>query len=405
MIMEATVSDCGYGAHFGYAYFDFCTDNAPTANINMPSSFCINDSVWFDADSSLKETMYKVNLMACDSLGNIDTTKTATQLYVGKQVGHYNLSALINDTMANIDNIKWECGQYYKLILAVGNECTPWALDSNVFSITCPAKALAGPDRCCDPPPIYLGDSSRSGYTYSWTPTTFLQSPSSYVTLCSPTGAVVYPLTYYLTVNAGSCQATDTVRVFCDPIACSIIFDTSGCANKIFFDGANTTYSQIAWNISDITISNSQKQTKTFVGDTLRYNPADGHYAKVKYTISNPCGSIVDSFTLGNKGYVSGDTMICGNAIGTNVDSLVIYEKHKNFGDSFTFGHATEWRIMVLGGWGSIFSWIAGKRQPDLYAAHGYGDPVYGIRNGLFIGKEPIIVAVMRDLSGKVYII
>jgi gliding motility-associated-like protein len=90
-----------------------------------------------------------------------------------------------------------------------------------LFRIQCPPLADAGPDRtvcCCGPLKLQIGSPAVPGLTYSWSPTTGLDDPTS----SSPTidfstfngTNIAFPSVYEVTVtDAFGCTAKDSVFI------------------------------------------------------------------------------------------------------------------------------------------------------------------------------------------------
>lgn len=207
--------DCKENGHFGYGYVDGLCDALPAI-----ASFTLNKSVFcdngvhlmMDGTASQGEDRYYIEIAeSYDPAGNsINSNNVISGWTLGQQAGVEDLDNWLNDHGA-----KWKCDTWYKIKLAVMNECALWNEQSRMVFYQCP-HIDAGPDnqRCClDPAGQFtIGTPAIAGYTYNWT-----SNPAGFTS--SSATNTVWPATsteYTLTVTDGSngCKAKDDVDIF-----------------------------------------------------------------------------------------------------------------------------------------------------------------------------------------------
>lgn len=196
----------------GYTYGQilFMDDFSITAPPLVPSltgatSFCIGSPLTFNG-SMLQgiAANHFWEIIESDASGNpVSGGYVWSSWYSGNPSGTYTFPAL-----------PLVCNKYYKVKLAVGNACIPWAETSHVIYLNCLPTANAGPDvTICNGGCTTIGvDPGFIKFTnYTWTSNAGIVGNSAQITVCPTTTT-----TYTLTVNntKTGCSATDVVTVF-----------------------------------------------------------------------------------------------------------------------------------------------------------------------------------------------
>lgn len=175
-------TDCGFTAHFGYAYVDvntecqsafigaaYCPDDTA---VNVVAPFGYQTYSWWKSDFSV-------------FYGNSQTLNFTPPPPSGTQV------AVILDPFS-------------------GYGCKDTLYADLLDTLT--VFANAGPDRLsCEKTPVQIGVNPTPGFVYSWSPTTNLSNPN----ISNPIATPSVTTTYVLTVRnfGGGCLTTDTVTV------------------------------------------------------------------------------------------------------------------------------------------------------------------------------------------------
>jgi len=179
-----------------------------------------------------------------------------------------------------------------------------------------------------------IGTASTAGYTYSWSPSTGLSSPSSSnptVTLTNNTGAPIVQ-TYVVTTSLGSCTSTDTVQVTVRP-------------NPVSNAGAN----QLLCSGSSVQIGGAST-----TGYTYSWTPATGLN---NTTISNPTVTITNNGTTTNTATYVVTTTLNGCS---STDTVVVTSAPQptaNAGPDVTFCSGQSANIGTSGTAGFNYSW------------------------------------------------
>ncbi len=302
ILIEGFAANCERKGHIAYGYMDFCADNTVTPSFTCKSIYCMGDSLNIDATATLNEHNYFISIEESDQWWGRNAS-TQISKWFGGQAGKYDLRNLYTDPLANPNKLVFKCNTYYRVKVAAVNGCSSWNELVKLIYISCPAKGLAGPDKCCDHPPIVLGSTSIATFTYQWQPTQYLTTPTmSTTTFVPPTPPPTYPRTYYLYVtDTNHCTTIDTVKIFCTAPNCTVVYDTF-CTNRLFTTCTN--YSELMWEITDH-LNNGSTVNYTITGDTLNFNPQD-NYAVVKLTVKSPCQNIVTNNIILHKRNASG---------------------------------------------------------------------------------------------------
>lgn len=185
-------TDCGFTAHFGYAYIDvntqcssaftgaaYCPDDT-TVNVTAPFGYATYQW-WNIADpTTIIGTTQTINFTPPPPAGT--TLQVALTPFAGYGCAD-TLTAVLLDTL-------------------------------NVF-------AQAGPDlTACNNAQVQLGVIPTPNYVYSWSPPTGLSNPNISNPIASPTITTQYVLT--VRNGGGGCLTTDTVTVFAAVLDSSI---------------------------------------------------------------------------------------------------------------------------------------------------------------------------------------
>lgn len=207
--------DCTQGGHFGYAYLDgLCTDWPAIANFTLnKTDFCDNgQSLIMDGSSSTNEDRYFIEVLETNSSGNaIQNGFVFSQWFYTQTPSNINITQWLQT-----NNKKLKCNSFYKIKLAVMNDCAQWNEKNMIVHFTCP-NIDAGPNKtlCCGEGIatdncVPLGTSTNSNLTYNWTsyPTGFSSNQAQ--TNDCPLNSTAYILT--VTDNNG-CKASDSVIV------------------------------------------------------------------------------------------------------------------------------------------------------------------------------------------------
>lgn len=207
--------DCTLGQHFGYAYLDgLCTDWPATANFTLNKiDFCDNgQDLIMNGSASTNEDRYFVEVLETDAAGN-----AITNGFVFSQWFYSQAPANINITQWLKSNNKiLKCNSYFKIKLAVMNDCAQWNEKSQVVHFSCP-QINAGPDKvlCCGEGIVTddcvpLGTTTNNNLTYNWISYPAGFSSNQAQTNDCPLSSTAYILT--VTDNNG-CKASDSVIV------------------------------------------------------------------------------------------------------------------------------------------------------------------------------------------------
>ncbi len=139
-------ADCVFGGHFGYIYIDgLCSPNNPTADFNIKSQFCISEQISLDAGACTNEDSYFVSIQEAAQWWS-PTGPEYSKWFVAQQAGIVDLKALLESLGG-----KFNCNKYYRINLAVTNNCEQWVSKCKLIKIVCP-QIIEIPDitKCCN---------------------------------------------------------------------------------------------------------------------------------------------------------------------------------------------------------------------------------------------------------------
>ncbi len=209
--------DCSQGAHFGYAYVDgLCTEWPAISNIRInKTEFCDDGQpVIIDASASTGENRWFLEVAEVDAAGyTVPNGDVASQWYLGQQApANINVNQFFNNAGKT-----FKCGKYYRVNVAVMNDCSLWNVQSKFIHFNCPPiNAGINLTFCCGNGPnigtLSLGKfESIPGSTYQWTsfPSGF-SSTQAQTTVPIPPRSTAYILT---TRDATGCLVKDSIIV------------------------------------------------------------------------------------------------------------------------------------------------------------------------------------------------
>jgi hypothetical protein len=348
-------ADCSQGGHFGYAYIDgLCKSNAAIASFTMPSEICASAQLWADGSASLNETSYFWSIEESDASWGRNPATEVYQWFVAQQAGNINLTSFYASKGGH-----FKCNTYYRIKLAVSNECTQWNETVQLLHVVCPT-VTAGPDHCVSCTPngavtqLGMGNPTGPGLTYIWSPAAGLNNPASPSPLHTQ-GSVSYPITYTVTVtDSEGCSNTDQVTLYCQPPIVEL---------EAFQDCCNVTLTAIAAGYENIIWSTGQ----TGVLSIIVVSP--GTYT---VTVTNPCGTATKSVVVGASSGLSGffnpiasNSIFCPPSGSSNPpceDKLYIKDVIVGNGASGVphAYNATDFKLEIFDRWGNLFKTITG---------------------------------------------
>lgn len=213
----------------------FSVPGPALAELDLKDTYCPGEEIFGDGKGSLYDTRHFWSIQKSDRHWNRFGPEI-TQWFQGP-AGVRNLT-----DYAAANNFEFECGQYYRVKLAVGGPCTGWNETTKLIYIQPCVDADAGPDQSiCPGECVRIG--TRDGWLqeicdrwrkdFSWQPPAGLGSPNAKRTSACPATTTEYTLT--ATSKATGCQGTDRVLVevgvdadagpdlsLIDPISCSV---------------------------------------------------------------------------------------------------------------------------------------------------------------------------------------
>ncbi|HLP92799.1 MAG TPA: hypothetical protein VK168_02140 [Saprospiraceae bacterium] len=355
MTIVFVTADCSFTQHFGYAYIDgLCDNNDAVPSFTMPNQICLGQSLIVDGTASLNETSYFWSIEESDAnAGRPNPSSEVSGWVVAQQAGLINYSSLYNSKGKS-----FKCNTYYRIKLAVNNDCSPWNELVKLLFVKCPA-VTAGIDRCVSctsngsTVQLGQGNSTDPSLTYAWSPSTGLSNPNS----PSPNhmeGGTQYPITYTVTVTDGNgCTNTDQVSLFCRKPTLAISSIRNCCDYTLIANAQNHT--SLIWstgqsNVSSITINSGGTYT---------------------VTASNPCGQVSQTITIPSANFMVGPfNQIAYNSKfyppsggGGLSDKLYIKDVitgngAKNIPNSY---NATKYELRIYNRWGQLFRTIKGS--------------------------------------------
>ena len=297
------IKDCSKGAHFGYAYIDsLCEppDDSIDPVFTLPNPVCLNDPIIADGTPSVGETDYFWSIEVSDASWGRNPSTEVYKWFHSSQAGPIDLKAFYASFGRS-----FECDTYYRIKLAVANNCVGWKETVQLLYVRCP-DVDAGPDLfvCLgngeynpEEDDVRLGTPAEPGYTYSWSPSAGLSDPAA----AQPTLSVViddiegcgYSWKFVLTAtDPNGCVGTDTVVVhYLFPLELYILDPgpISCCDRR-----------------HRLTVSRKCHGLQFPPGTTFEWSPGgettQSIYAEpstnVSVTVTTPCGTYSESYVL-----------------------------------------------------------------------------------------------------------
>lgn len=176
----------------------------PTSVITGPTLFCAGAPILLSGASSTNETSHRWKAIETDAAG----VPVAGALWCGYPTWTPGPAGSVN--IAAILPCLFPCGKYYKARLETKNFCAT-ASDEHIFFVACPPTiTVTGATTICAGSCTSL--TASGAFSYSWSPTTWLGSPTSATTSACPPATQVYTVTgTNLLGCSGSTNTTVTV--------------------------------------------------------------------------------------------------------------------------------------------------------------------------------------------------
>ncbi|MGB3948280.1 MAG: gliding motility-associated C-terminal domain-containing protein, partial [Bacteroidia bacterium] len=224
VVCTATGNPCNIGVINGqdtlpvFTYKGYLTFNTPTAYAepNPPAdelahiSFNINNtgqSIFSEHNTIIS---YYNDTDGNGSLSNADIFIT-----------YDTLNALIpsNGNYLYNSSIVIPAGKACKLIAVLDTAISFCSCEPTQIAINIPALNISSDTAICSQQTITIGTDSINGYTYSWSPTTYISSSTSSSTTYTATSVSSNADTsyYYVTTNRMECISTDTIQIITSP--------------------------------------------------------------------------------------------------------------------------------------------------------------------------------------------
>lgn len=353
MTIVFATADCAQGGHFGYAYIDgLCTSNQAVAMFSMPEEICASATLLADGSASINETSCFWSIEESDASWGRNPATEVSEWFVAQQAGSIDLTAFYAGKGGS-----FRCNRYYRIKLAVSNDCTPWHETVHLLHVRCP-PVTAGPDLCvgCKPgsgfSPLGAGNVATPGTSYLWTPATGLDNPT-HPTPLHTHGSVAYPAIYTVTAtDASGCRASDQVTLYCKRPTLEIVV-TPGCCSATLTALASG-HESIVWSTGETGVLSIQV-TKP------------GTYTA---TVTNPCGTVTKGVAVpASSGLTGFFNPIAYNSAfyppyGSTgyADKLYIKDVIAGNGVAGTPNayNATQYRLEIFDRWGELFRTIEG---------------------------------------------
>jgi len=346
-------SDCNRTGHAGYAYIDgICVSNSPVADFQIEPEVCASKPLIADGTASLNETSHFWSIQESDANWN-SIGPEYMDWFVAQQAGPINLSDFINSKGGTL-----KCNTYYRVKLAVSNDCVPWVDTTKLIKTYCP-EADAGPDLCVcidgSPTPVVIGSPTADpSLNYMWFPSEGLDDRYSPTPTHNP-GSSTYPKTYTLAVwDDDSCGSFDSVTLYCGNPTLQLTQSKKCCHVEITATSDNIK--SISWSTGETGIA------------TISVTEPGNYSASV----SNPCGDTLQSITVAPSEFYDGPfpsisynskAFPDSSSSSVNKELFIMdvdFTGNNGLGTPGGIGayNATGYRLLIFNRWGSLIRTI-----------------------------------------------
>ncbi len=230
------VGDCLLGGHGAYAYIDcLCENNDASANMTLnDNEFCMGDQIVMDGSASVNEDSYFVSIAESDQNWYVVPGTEKHKWFVAQQAGIVNINALASQI-----GFEFKCNKYYRIKLAVTNNCVQWDETVQLIYIRCPEDVGLGQDivMCCnDIFPVVIEDENYNdhpSYTYNWTSDPIWSFMATVNDLHSYTYTPTQSTTFNVTVTDDyGCTLEDEINVILlQPFSVFVEVEDLGCCS------------------------------------------------------------------------------------------------------------------------------------------------------------------------------
>lgn len=375
------VADCSLGGHGAYAYVDcLCENNDAKATMTLNNNtFCMGDQIVMDGSASVNEDSYFVSIAESDQNWNVVPGTEKSKWFVAQQAGIVNINALASQI-----GFEFKCNRYYRIKLAVNNNCVVWDETVQLIYIRCPEDVGFGQDiiMCCNNIfPIIIEDENYNdhpSYTYNWTSDPVWSFMATVNDLHSYTYTPTQSTTFNVTVTDDyGCTLEDERNVILlQPFSVFVEVEPLGCCSYklipiITFESCPNTQINLEdpkWAAIKLQMLNFQWsdgfngaiRTVAFgQNTTLTLNVSSACFSK-QVSVSVPKSPVTNSFP----------TLIAPNAFipsSSNNSKLIIREFGPNApADGQPAYNATSYRLRVFNRWGGILKEIIKENCPLL---------------------------------------
>lgn len=370
---------CNQGGHYGYVYLDgLCKANLAVANFQLTNtSFCSTGTSILNGASSTGEDRYFIEIAQSDQAGNLIPNGDSKSWWtLGVEVPN---GINLKNEYINRGGV-WKCNSFYKVKLAVMNDCAPWNEKSQVIKYTCAEIQPTNQFGCCPSKvqgtPCFnlVVPNPQPGFTYNWTST----SPSGFtgsgpnVQYCGKKSNL-FQLT---AIGPDGCVSTAIYTVFIQgniQASLSQVNVNQSCGSELGCNNppVSVSYNPIPCEEGQSEIFNPLMQNNIFnywvtyplfnyVGSGNSFLASvGGNYAAV---VQNSCKQVILPFTAVVKSLHT-PTLIAPNTIAPNSSiplnqKLIISDLNTNapnFGQGPAYGKAVDFELRVFDRFGGLF--------------------------------------------------
>lgn len=355
--INLVASDCSHTAHGSEMTIDFCVNNSPDIDLDVPALACFGEDIIADGSATEKLTSWLWTFEECDAIGTRLGNEQISKWYFGSGPETFNFSEFLETNEYEI-----KCNSYYRVKLAGSSRCSEWTEEVKIIQVICPALAAAGPDKCSPNhgTNVQIGANPIIGYTYSWSPSICLSSSTASNPTFTPLSCYwvgTKSITYTVTVTdpTTGCVGNDEVTIFFDPPTIDSINFVQGsdvCKQVL------TVYGDA---LGTVTWKNSYG---TVIGTGNPFIVSPKNQETYTAVVTNPCGTASSTITLDAVPYLMDVTndlvLIYPNAIkhSSNIPKntrVNIYEFGIAEGVQPAYG-AIRYELDVKNRWGEIFT-------------------------------------------------